>query len=74
MAKPKLMSSFGEHMKLIQTSTLIGNQNSGKTIDPMRALLKEKQEQFAKIKKIGYNGSNFIAEQTGPQSNYGNLK
>jgi hypothetical protein len=36
--------------------------------------LNSREEQFAKLKKIGYNGSNFIAEQTGPQSNYGNLK
>jgi len=26
------------------------------------------------MNKIGYNSSNFIADQTGPQSNYGKLK
>jgi len=67
------MNTYNKRMELIQTSTLIGNQNLGVVVDPTRALLAEKQEQFGKMKKIGYNGSNFIAEQTAQQSNYGKL-
>jgi|TARA_R110002049_G_scaffold272512_1_gene450091 hypothetical protein len=74
MAEPKLMTTYKEHMKLIQDSTLMGNYNTGQAIDPTRFRIDQAQEQFGKMTKIGYNGNNFIAEQTGPQSNYGKLK
>tara|TARA_R110001583_G_scaffold39185_1_gene125813 strand:- start:128 stop:334 length:207 start_codon:yes stop_codon:yes gene_type:complete len=68
------MTTYKEHMKLIQDSTLMGNYNTGQAIDPTRFRIDQAQEQFGKMTKIGYNGNNFIAEQTGPQSNYGKLK
>ena len=74
MAGFKLMKTFGEHFKIINDSTLLGNYNTGQAIDPFHRRLDEKREQFGKAKKIGYNSSNFIAEQTSPQSNYGRLK
>jgi len=74
MAEFKLMKTFGEHFDLVNSSTLLGNYNTGQAIDPFHRRLDEKREQFGKMKKIGYNGSNFIAEQTAPQSNYGRLK
>jgi|TARA_R110002020_G_scaffold155589_1_gene336729 hypothetical protein len=67
------MTTIAEHFKLVNESTLQGNYNTGQAVDPSRRRLDEKQ-QFAKMKKIGYNSSNFIAEQTSPQSNYGRLK
>ena len=73
MAEPKLMTTYKEHMKLIQDSTVMGNYNTGQAIDPTRFRIDQAQEQFGKMTKIGYNGNNFIAEQTGPQSNYGKL-
>ena len=74
MAEFKLMKTFGEHFDLVNSSTLLGNYNTGQAIDPFHRRLDEKRERFAKTKKIGYNSSNFIAEQTSPQSNYGRLK
>ena len=74
MAEFKLMKTFGEHFDMVNSSTLLGNYNTGQAIDPFHRRLDEKREQFAKAKKIGYNSSNFIAEQTSPQSNYGRLK
>ena len=68
------MKTFGEHFDLVNSSTLLSNYNTGQAIDPFHRRLDEKREQFAKAKKIGYNSSNFIAEQTSPQSNYGRLK
>ena len=40
----------------------------------MNSISDQAQEQFGKMNKIGYNSSNFIAQQTAPQSNYGKLK
>ena len=68
------MKTFGEHFNLVNSSTLLGNYNTGQAIDPFHRRLDEKREQFGKAKKIVYNSSNFIAEQTSPQSNYGRLK
>ncbi len=62
-----------QHFELVNKSTLQGNYNTGQAIDLSRKRLDEKQ-QFAKRKKLEYNSSNFIAEQTSPQSNYGRLK
>jgi hypothetical protein len=70
----ELMKTFGEHFDLVNSSTLLGNYNTGQAIDPFHRRLDEKREQFGKAKKIGYNSSTFIAEQTSPQSNYGRLK
>ena len=68
------MKTKPQHMELINKSTLQNNYNTGQSIDPYRNRLDKKQQQFAKMKKIGYNSSNFIAEQTAPQSNtYGRL-
>jgi|TARA_R100001086_G_scaffold66398_4_gene30887 hypothetical protein len=67
------MTTSAEHFKLVNESTFQGNLNTGQAIDPYRRRLDEKQ-QFAKMKKLEYNSSNFIAEQTSPQSNYGRLK
>jgi hypothetical protein len=74
MAEPKLMTSLNDHMKMIQDSTLLGNYNTGQAIDPTRFRIDQAQEQFGKMTKIGYNSNNFIADQTGLQSNYGKLK
>ena len=68
------MKTFGEHFNLVNSSTLLGNYNTGQANDPFHRRLDEKREQCTKTKKIGYNSSNFIAEQTSPQSNYGRLK
>ena len=68
-----LMLTMEQHFKLVNESTLQGNYNTGQAIDLSRKRLDEKQ-QFAKRKKLEYNSSNFIAEQTSPQSNYGRLK
>ena len=68
-----LMLTREQHFKLVNESTLQGNYNTGQAIDLSRKRLDEKQ-QFAKRKKLEYNSSNFIAEQTSPQSNYGRLK
>ena len=68
------MKTFGEPFDLVNSSTLLGNYNTGQAIDPFHRRLDEKREQFGKAKKIGYNSSNFIAEQTSLQSNYGRLK
>jgi hypothetical protein len=70
----ELMKTFGEHFDLVNSSTLLGNYNTGQAIDPFHRRLDEKREQFGKAKTIGYNSSTFIAEQTSPQSNYGRLK
>ena len=74
MAEFKLMKTFGEHFDLVNRSTLLGNYNTGQAIDPFHRRLDEKREQFGKIKKIDSNSSNFIADQTALQSNYGRLK
>ena len=76
MAGFKLMKTYAEYIKHINESTLQSNFNQGLAIDPMRTTTKEKQRniEFGKIKKMGYNISNFISEQTGPQSNHGKLR
>jgi len=68
------MVTIADHFKKVNESTLQGNYNTGPAIDPYRQRLDEKQHQFAKMKKLEYNDSNFIANQTSPQSNYGRLK
>ena len=73
MAGFKLMKTFGEHFKIINDSTLLGNYNTGQAIDPFHRRIDTKRQHFAKAKKIGNNSSNFIADQTALQSNYGRL-
>ena len=74
MAGFKLMKTFMEHFNLVNNSTLYGNYNTGQAIDPYHRRLDEKRQEFVKAGKVGYNSSNFISEQTSPQSNYGRLK
>jgi hypothetical protein len=73
MAGFKLMTTYREHFDRINKSTLLGNYNTGQAIDPFHRRIDTKREQFAKAKKIGNNSSNFIADQTALQSNYGRL-
>jgi len=68
------MVTIADHFKKVNESTLQGNYNTGQAIDPYRQRLDEKQQQFAKMKKLEYNDSNFIANQTSLQSHYGRLK
>ena len=50
----------------------MSNLNQGNVIDPSRYLLTQKMETFKKIKS--QDDSNFIADQTKAQSNYGRVK
>ena len=68
------MTTNEDHFKAVNESTLNGNYNTGQAIDPFHRRLDERKQQFAKMKKLEYNDSNFIANQTSPQSNYGRLK
>ena len=68
------MTTNEDHFKAVNESTLYGNYNTGQAIDPFHRRLDERQQQFAKMKILEYNDSNFIANQTSPQSNYGRLK
>ena len=61
-----------EYYKLINNSTYMSNLNQGNVIDPPRYLLTQKIETFKKIKS--QDDSNFIADQTKAQSNYGRVK
>ncbi len=61
-----------EYYKLINNSTYMSNLNQGNVIDPSRYLLTQKMETFKKIKS--QDDSNFIADQTKAQSNYGRVK
>ena len=61
-----------EYYNLINTSTYISNLNQGNVIDPFRYLLTQKMETFKKLKP--QDDSNFIADQTRAQSNYGRIK
>ena len=61
-----------EYFNLITNSTYISNLNQGNVIDPTRYLLTQKMETFKKLKP--QNDSNFIANETKAQSNYGRIK
>ena len=61
-----------EYYKLINNSTYMSNLNQGNVIDPSRYLLTQQMETFKKIKS--QDDSNFIADQTKAQSNYGRVK
>ena len=69
MGKFKLKKS--EYFKFINDSTFIGNINTGQVIPPNVFTLQKPVEPMAKSNKIVYNStnSNFIADNTKPQSN-----
>jgi hypothetical protein len=71
MAGLKLMNSK-EYFKFVNDSTLIGNLNTGQGSVPTLFNLQQKVEPIANSQKIVYNSSNFIADNTTPQSNYMN--
>ena len=72
MGKFKLKKS--EYFKFINESTYIGNINSGQVLPPNMYNLKQKMQPIANSQKIDYNNSNFIADNTTPQSNYMNIR
>ena len=64
-----------EYFKFINESTYIGNINSGEVIPPNMYNSQEIVKPIADSSKIVYNSnSNFIANNTKPQSNYMNVK
>ena len=68
------MTTLKEHIDHVKNSTLYSNYNTGQAIDPSRARQDEKIKYAKLSNKLDYNSSNFTAEQTSPQSNYGRLK
>tara|TARA_R100000687_G_scaffold73563_1_gene64236 strand:+ start:370 stop:600 length:231 start_codon:yes stop_codon:yes gene_type:complete len=71
MAEFKLMTRK-EYFNFVNTSTLIGNLNTGQGSVPELYNLQQPVEPVANSKKIVYNNSNFIADNTKIQSNYMN--
>ena len=63
--------SSEQYYDLVTNSTYIGNLNQGNIIDPTRYLLTQKMETFKKLKPT--EDSNFMADQTQMQSNYGRV-
>ena len=63
--------SSEQYYDLVTNSTYIGNLNQGNIIDPTRYLLTQKMETFKKLKPT--EDSNFMADQTKTQSNYGRI-
>ena len=61
-----------DYFTFINESTLIGNLNTGQGELPDIYNLQQKVEPMANSQKIVYNSSNFIANNTKPQSNYMN--
>jgi len=61
-----------EYHNLINNSTYISNLNNSNVVDLSRYLLTKKMETFKKIKS--QDDSNFMADQTKAQSNYGRVK
>ena len=61
-----------EYFNFINESTLIGNLNTGQGRIPTIFNLQQKVEPIANSQKIVYNSSNFLADNTTPQSNYMN--
>jgi hypothetical protein len=72
MAELKLMNNFKEYFDFVNNSTFINNVNTGKTVLPNMYNLQQKVEPISNTKKIVYNDSNFIADNTKIQSNYMN--
>ena len=64
-----------EFFKFLNESTYINNINSGRIIPPNMYNSQETVKPIADSAKIVYNSnSNFIADNTKPQSNYMNVK
>ena len=73
MGKFKLKKN--EFFKFLNESTYIGNINSGRFIPPNMYNSQEIVKPIADSSKIVYNSnSNFIANNTKPQSNYMNIR
>ena len=74
MAGLKLMDNR-DRINLINSSTFFSNLNTGQFIDNSRFRMDQKIKEFGKIKDSVYNNSsNFIADQTFSQFNYGRIK
>ena len=63
-----------DRINLINSSTFFSNLNTGQFIDNSRFRMDQKIKEFGDIKKTVYNSSNFQADQTFSQSNYGRIK
>ena len=64
-----------EYFNFINDSTFIGNINSGQVIPPNIYNLQKNVQPIANSQKVDYNNnSNFIADNTTPQSNYMNIR
>ena len=64
-----------DRINFINSSTFFSNLNTGQFIDHSRFRMDPKIKEFGKIKDSVYNNSsNFIADQTFSQSNYGRIK
>ena len=61
-----------KYFDYVYNSTFIGNLNTGQAVLPNYFSLQQKVEPMANSQKIVYNSSNFIANNTKPQSNYMN--
>tara|TARA_R100001510_G_scaffold36542_1_gene32989 strand:+ start:61 stop:303 length:243 start_codon:yes stop_codon:yes gene_type:complete len=71
MARFKLMTDK-KYFDYVYNSTFIGNLNTGKVVPDGYFSAQQKVEPMANSQKIVYNSSNFIANNTKPQSNYMN--
>ena len=64
-----------EYFNFINDSTFIGNINTGQVIPPNIYNLQKNVQPIANSQKVDYNSnSNFIANNTTPQSNYMNIR
>jgi|TARA_Y100001938_G_scaffold150679_1_gene242777 hypothetical protein len=73
MGKFKLTKN--EFFKFLNNSTYVSNINTGQIIPPNMYNSQEFVKPIADSSKIVYNSnSNFIADNTKPQSNYINIK
>ena len=61
-----------KYFDYVYNSTFLGNLNTGQAVLPNYFSLQQKEEPMANSQKIVYNSSNFIANNTKPQSNYMN--
>ena len=70
------MNNTKDYFNFINNSTYIGNINTGQVIPPNMYTLQKPIEPMAKSHKVVYNStnSNFIADNTKPQSNIYNIK
>jgi len=61
-----------KYFDYVYGSTFLDNLNTGQGSVPTLFNLQQKVEPIANSQKIVYNSSNFIADNTKPQSNYMN--